>query len=85
MRVEVVELLGRLAEASFAQPKERTVFLINNYDQIVTIFRSRTVGGEARCRALATWREGRAILGGKRGCPLFCEGFWEGSVATRES
>jgi len=56
---EVLTLLQRLAERQRG-PKERYVFLINNYDQVLNVFHERRVEGEERRRfeeALGQQRE----------------------------
>ena len=56
---EVLTLLQRLAERQRG-PKERYVFLINNYDQVLNVFHERRVDGEERRMfedALAQQRE----------------------------
>jgi len=57
---EVLTLLQRLAERQRG-PRERYVFLINNYDQVLNVFHERRVdGGEERAKfedALAQQRE----------------------------
>jgi hypothetical protein len=46
---EVIGLLQRLAERQRG-PKEKAVFLINNYDQVLNVFHERRVDGEERQR-----------------------------------
>lgn len=56
---EVLQLLQRLAERQRG-PKERLVFLINNYDQVLNVFHERRVEGEEKQRfeeALAMQRD----------------------------
>lgn len=45
--MQVVQLLQRLADRQKG-PKERFVFLVNNYDQVLNVFHERRVEGEEK-------------------------------------